>query len=94
MLEFLCIVRFSCQIVEWKSLSLSLPHPPPGGGKSLLTLIFNSGYTDHRPGIVKLLEEFKLSVFGENYEDNNLTTGGTRTEASQKRKAIADNATK
>ncbi|XP_027117138.1 ATP-dependent DNA helicase 2 subunit KU70-like isoform X1 [Coffea arabica] len=47
-----------------------------------------------RPGIVKLLEEFKLSVFGENYEDNDLTIGGTMTEASRKRKAIADNATK
>ncbi|KAL3506595.1 hypothetical protein ACH5RR_031977 [Cinchona calisaya] len=47
-----------------------------------------------RPGIVKVLEEFKLSVYGENYEDDDLTTSGKVTEASRKRKATADNATK
>lgn len=42
-----------------------------------------------RPGIVNAVEEFKLSVYGENYEE-----GGESnvTEASRKRKAIADKA--
>ncbi|KZV52069.1 hypothetical protein F511_36064 [Dorcoceras hygrometricum] len=46
-----------------------------------------------RPGIVKALEEFKLSVYGENYEENDVASGKT-SEASKKRKAIADNASK
>lgn len=43
----------------------------------------------NRPGIVNAVEEFKLSVYGENYEE-----GGESnvTEASRKRKAIADKA--
>nr|GLL47705.1 ATP-dependent DNA helicase 2 subunit KU70 [Ipomoea trifida]GMD85477.1 ATP-dependent DNA helicase 2 subunit KU70 [Ipomoea batatas]GME15070.1 ATP-dependent DNA helicase 2 subunit KU70 [Ipomoea batatas] len=48
-----------------------------------------------RPGIVKALEEFKLSVYGENYnEESDLASKGKATEASKKRKAIAENAAK
>ncbi|XP_073280098.1 ATP-dependent DNA helicase 2 subunit KU70 [Primulina huaijiensis] len=46
-----------------------------------------------RPGIVKAVEEFKLSVFGQNYDENDVA-GGKTSEASKKRKAIAENATK
>ncbi|KAL9241502.1 hypothetical protein vseg_015610 [Gypsophila vaccaria] len=41
-----------------------------------------------RPGIVKAVEEFKLSVFGEHYEEAETTISA----ASKKRKAIADKA--
>ncbi|XP_011073828.1 ATP-dependent DNA helicase 2 subunit KU70 [Sesamum indicum] len=48
-----------------------------------------------RPGIVKALEEFKLSVYGENFEEeNDLMNNEKTSEASKKRKAIAENATK
>ncbi|KAI3459721.1 hypothetical protein Pfo_016384 [Paulownia fortunei] len=48
-----------------------------------------------RPGIVKALEEFKLSAYGENFEqENDLMDSEKTSEASKKRKAIADNATK
>ncbi|KAK2980381.1 hypothetical protein RJ640_014554 [Escallonia rubra] len=48
-----------------------------------------------RPGVVKALEEFKLSVYGENYdEENDFTGNGKTSEASRKRKAIAENAVK
>ncbi|KAK4421555.1 ATP-dependent DNA helicase 2 subunit KU70 [Sesamum alatum] len=48
-----------------------------------------------RPGIVKALEEFKLSVYGENFEQENDSMDNEKTsEASKKRKAIAENATK
>ncbi|GFQ04382.1 ATP-dependent DNA helicase 2 subunit ku70 [Phtheirospermum japonicum] len=47
-----------------------------------------------RPGIVKALEEFKLSVYGENMEHENDLSSGKTSEASKKRKAISDNATK
>lgn len=40
------------------------------------------------------MEEFKLSVYGENYDDNDLAASGKATEASRKRKAIAENANK
>lgn len=33
-------------------------------------------------------------MYGDNYEDNDLTTSGKETEASRKRKATAENATK
>ncbi|KAM7514544.1 hypothetical protein LguiA_004127 [Lonicera macranthoides] len=48
-----------------------------------------------RPGIVKALEEFKLAVYGENYEEeNDSKANGKTSEASRKRKAIAENAVK
>ncbi|KAL3619918.1 ATP-dependent DNA helicase II subunit 1 [Castilleja foliolosa] len=47
-----------------------------------------------RPGIVKALEQFKLSVYGENMEDENDLSSGKTSEASKKRKAISDNAAK
>lgn len=48
-----------------------------------------------RPGVVKALEEFKLAVYGENYEEeNDSKANGKTSEASRKRKAIAENAVK
>lgn len=44
-----------------------------------------------RPGVVKVIEEFKLSVYGENYDENEVN--GV-SDASRKRKAIAQNAVK
>lgn len=41
-----------------------------------------------RPGIVKALEEFKLSVYGENYEEEDSNIDG-KAEPSKKRKANA-----
>ncbi|CAA3022081.1 ATP-dependent DNA helicase 2 subunit KU70 [Olea europaea subsp. europaea] len=47
-----------------------------------------------RPGVVKALEEFKLSVYGENYdEESDSIASGKTSDASKKRKAIADKAT-
>lgn len=49
----------------------------------------------NRPGIIKALEEFKGCVYGEDYdEERDLTTKGKVSEASRKRKAIAENAMK
>ncbi|KAK7270030.1 hypothetical protein RIF29_22887 [Crotalaria pallida] len=47
-----------------------------------------------RPGVVKAIEEFKTSIYGENYDEE--SEHGTRkpTEASRKRKAISEFATK
>ncbi|GMP78251.1 hypothetical protein CsSME_00034260 [Camellia sinensis var. sinensis] len=46
-----------------------------------------------RPGVVNALEEFKNTIFGENYDDGNeFETNGKVSEASRKRKAIAENA--
>ncbi|KAL8487481.1 hypothetical protein ACS0TY_023519 [Phlomoides rotata] len=47
-----------------------------------------------RPGIVKALEEFKLSVYGENIDQEDELDTGKTSETSKKRKAVADNATK
>ncbi|XP_028117848.1 ATP-dependent DNA helicase 2 subunit KU70 [Camellia sinensis] len=48
-----------------------------------------------RPGVVNALEEFKNTIFGENYDDGNeFETNGKVSEASRKRKAIAENAAK
>jgi len=49
---------------------------------NFLLLIMN------RPGIVSALEEFKQSVYGENYHEGDDNIGA----ASKKRKAIADRA--
>jgi hypothetical protein len=48
-----------------------------------------------RPGVVGALEEFKCFVYGDNYdEESELVCNGKASEASKKRKAIADNAVK
>lgn len=50
---------------------------------------------DCRPGVVSAVEEFKLSVYGDNYdEEKELVGNGKASETSKKRKAIADNAVK
>lgn len=43
-----------------------------------------------RPGVVKTLEEFKLSVYGENYEEEEEAGKGKVSEVSKKRKAISE----
>lgn len=51
------------------------------------------GFTHGRTGVVNALEEFKHSIYGENYdEEKEFETNGKVTEASKKRKAIAENA--
>ncbi|KAK9997082.1 hypothetical protein SO802_021768 [Lithocarpus litseifolius] len=48
-----------------------------------------------KPGVVSAVEEFKLSVYGDNYdEEKELVGNGKASETSKKRKAIADNAVK
>ncbi|XP_042010904.1 ATP-dependent DNA helicase 2 subunit KU70-like [Salvia splendens] len=48
-----------------------------------------------RPGVVKALEELKICVYGENFKQEDDTMGSQKTsETSNKRKAVADNATK
>ncbi|XP_044509792.1 ATP-dependent DNA helicase 2 subunit KU70 isoform X1 [Mangifera indica] len=48
-----------------------------------------------RPAVVKAIEEFKLSVYGEDYDEESESAGnGKVSEASKKRKAIAENAVK
>lgn len=43
---------------------------------------------------MKALEEFKLSIYGENYdEESDSIASGKTSDASKKRKAIADKAT-
>ncbi|KAI4390151.1 hypothetical protein MLD38_002293 [Melastoma candidum] len=44
-----------------------------------------------RPGVVKAIDEFKLSVYGGNYMEN-ASGQGKMTEASKKRKTLMDNA--
>ena len=44
-----------------------------------------------RPGIVSALEEFKLSVYGDHYDEEG---DGKASETSKKRKAIAEDAVK
>ncbi|KAL5803154.1 hypothetical protein ACOSQ4_031459 [Xanthoceras sorbifolium] len=48
-----------------------------------------------RPGVVKAIEEFKNSVYGDSYdEENDHASNGKVSEASKKRKAVAENAVK
>ncbi|XP_043707277.1 ATP-dependent DNA helicase 2 subunit KU70 isoform X2 [Telopea speciosissima] len=50
-----------------------------------------------RPGIVNALEEFKVSIYGENYDQEEADHQSSKTsasEASRKRKEITDNAVK
>ncbi|TXG66694.1 hypothetical protein EZV62_007969 [Acer yangbiense] len=48
-----------------------------------------------RPGVVNAIEEFKLSVYGDSYDEENAHAGnGKVSEASKKRKAVAENAVK
>ncbi|RVW14203.1 ATP-dependent DNA helicase 2 subunit KU70 [Vitis vinifera] len=46
-----------------------------------------------RPGVVNALEEFKKSVYGENYNEED-EGHGKASDASKKRKAVAENAVK
>ncbi|THU73084.1 hypothetical protein C4D60_Mb04t19080 [Musa balbisiana] len=48
-----------------------------------------------RPGVVRVLEEFKIAVYGENHdqeEADSMSMRGSRSEASQKRKEMAETA--
>lgn len=48
-----------------------------------------------RPGVVKALEEFKLSVYGENYnEENDLAANEKGNATSRKRKVVSEDAAK
>lgn len=47
-----------------------------------------------RPGVGRALEEFKISVYGENYDEESERGDVKPTEASRKRKAIAEHAAK
>ncbi|KAI3989530.1 hypothetical protein MKX01_035292 [Papaver californicum] len=47
-----------------------------------------------RQGIINALEEFKVSVYGENYDQEEADALFATTEASKKRKANAENASK
>ncbi|PQM37640.1 ATP-dependent DNA helicase 2 subunit KU70 [Prunus yedoensis var. nudiflora] len=48
-----------------------------------------------RPAFVSALEEFKQSVYGDNYEEENDAVGnGKASETSKKRKAVSENAVK
>ncbi|KAL9383422.1 hypothetical protein Peur_023745 [Populus x canadensis] len=47
-----------------------------------------------RPGVVKAVEEFKLYVYGENYDEESDMGNGKASDASEKRKTAAENATK
>ncbi|KAL2323806.1 hypothetical protein Fmac_022864 [Flemingia macrophylla] len=47
-----------------------------------------------RPGVVRALEEFKTSVYGDNYDEEDEHSTGKPTEASKKRKANAEYATR
>ncbi|XP_027363651.1 ATP-dependent DNA helicase 2 subunit KU70 isoform X1 [Abrus precatorius] len=47
-----------------------------------------------RPGVLRAIEEFKTSVYGENYDEESEQGVGKMTEASKKRKAQAEFATK
>lgn len=49
---------------------------------------------DHRPGVVKVIEQFKHSVYGDQYESRSSASDNKMTEASKKRKANAENALK
>lgn len=49
----------------------------------------------HRPTVAKAIEEFKLSVYGDNYDEESEHLGKEKVgEASRKRKAVAENAAK
>ncbi|KAK9932771.1 hypothetical protein M0R45_019994 [Rubus argutus] len=45
-----------------------------------------------RPGVVKVIEEFKLSVYGDNYDEESAV--GNASETTKKRKAAVENAVK
>lgn len=47
-----------------------------------------------RPGVVRVLEEFKTSIYGENYDEESEQGTGKPTEASKKRKAHSEFAKK
>ncbi|RWV83374.1 hypothetical protein BHE74_00024661 [Ensete ventricosum] len=48
-----------------------------------------------RPGVVSVLEEFKIAVYGENHDQeevDSMSMRGSRSEASRKRKEMAETA--
>jgi ATP-dependent DNA helicase 2 subunit 1 len=47
-----------------------------------------------RPGVVRAIEEFKTSVYGENYDEESEHGTGKPTEAAKKRKAHTEFAMK
>ncbi|KAK4795910.1 hypothetical protein SAY86_028236 [Trapa natans] len=47
-----------------------------------------------QPGVVKVIEQFKHSIFGDRYESSRSASDEKRSEASKKRKANAENALK
>ncbi|KAF9672714.1 hypothetical protein SADUNF_Sadunf11G0073200 [Salix dunnii] len=47
-----------------------------------------------RPGVVKAVEEFKLSVYGDDYDEESDMGNGKASDASKKRKTAAENAVK
>ncbi|KAG5235386.1 Ku [Salix suchowensis] len=47
-----------------------------------------------RPGVVKAVEEFKLSVYGDNYDEESDMGNGKASDASKKRKTATENAVK
>lgn len=51
-------------------------------------------YVTCRPGVVRVLEEFKTSIYGENYDEEIEHGTGKPTEASKKRKAHTEFAKK
>jgi len=48
----------------------------------------------HKPGVVKAVEEFKLSVYGENYAEESDMGTGKASDASKKQKKAAENGAK
>ena len=49
----------------------------------------------HRPAVVKAIEEFKLFVYRDNYDEESDNLGKEKVgKASRERKAIAENAAK
>jgi ATP-dependent DNA helicase 2 subunit 1 len=61
---------------------------------SYLCLVLDGPCNSYRrSGVVKAIEEFKASVYGENYDQEEAEAAaakGSRGEASKKRKAITD----
>jgi len=51
------------------------------------------GFSYLRPGVVKVIDEFKASVYGENYDQEEAEAAAAKTsrgDAAKKRKAITD----
>lgn len=57
----------------------------------LFTVIFLWPY---RPAVVRVVEEFKHSIYGENYDEETNVANAKASETTKKRKAAAENAVK